>query len=45
MKRTDVGGRLEAIDKVESAGVKLVKPGSAAPSPLPHIAKKSHTGI
>jgi hypothetical protein len=45
MKRTDVGGCQEAIEKVESAGVKLVKPGPGVSPALPHIAKASHTGI
>jgi hypothetical protein len=44
MKQTGVGGCLEAISKVESAGVKVLKPGSTNPA-LPRIAGKSHTGI
>jgi hypothetical protein len=44
MKRTEVGGCLEAISKVEDAGVKVVKPGQPVRA-LPHVADKSHTGI
>jgi len=45
IQRTDVGGCLEAINKVESAGVKLVKPGPTVSPTLPQVAKTSHTGI
>ena len=45
IQRTDVGGCLEAIEKVQSAGVKLVKPGPTVSPTLPHAAKASHTGI
>ena len=45
MKRTEAGGCQEAIEKVESAGVRVVKPGPNASPSLPHVAKTSHTGI
>jgi hypothetical protein len=45
VKRVEEGGCLEAIAKVESTGVKVVRPGQSTAGNLPKVKSGSHAGI